>query len=63
MANILRLCARVNSLTAVQRLVCAETMSSYSSDDMRPVYQWQEEIVEELEGYSPRRLPSSPARG
>lgn len=53
MANILRFCARANSLKAAQRLVRAKPMSSYSSDDMRPVYQWQDEDVEELEGYSP----------
>ena len=53
MANILRFYTRANVLKAEPRLIRTITMSYYSSDDTGPVYRWQNENVEELEGYSP----------
>ena len=51
MASILRFYARAKPRKAMQTLLCAMTTRSYSSE-MRPLYHWQDENVEELEGYS-----------
>ena len=45
---MLRPCARAKYLRAGWKTKCVKTMCYYS-----PVYQWQDNHVEELEGYSP----------
>ena len=48
LTNMLRPCVRANSFRAAWKTKCGKTMCYYS-----PVYQWQDECVEELEEYSP----------